>query len=333
MRTPAVFLRTLPVLAVASVLLSACGGPAPAGAGPDPAVAETTASGFPFTVDNCGTKVTVSAPPERVVTIKSTSTELLLALGVGDRIVGTAFADGPVPERWRQDLPVISEQLPAQEPVLALEPDFVYAGWESNFSADGAGERAALGRLGINTYVSPAACREPGYQPDPLTFDGLFADIEEAGRIFGAGDRADRLVAEQRRQLDAVQPDGRGLSALWYSSGSDTPYVGGGTGAPQLVMEAAGLRNIAADVDQAWSPLSWEAVADRDPDVIVLVDSSWSSVKKKIGVLEQHPVISRLDAVKERRYLVVPFAASEAGVRSVETVRSLADQLAKLEGP
>ncbi|WP_336714488.1 putative F420-0 ABC transporter substrate-binding protein [Arthrobacter sp. USHLN218] len=333
MRTPAVFLRTLPVLAAASLLLSGCGGgPAPAGAGPD-GTAEATASGFPFTVDNCGTKVTVSAPPERVVTIKSTSTELLLALGLGDRIVGTAFADGPVPERWRQDLPVIAEQLPAQEPVLALEPDFVYAGWESNFSADGAGERAALGKLGINTYVSPAACREPGYQPDPLTFDGLFADIEEAGRIFGAGAQADRLVAEQRKQLEAVEPDGKGLSALWYSSGSDTPYVGGGTGAPQLVMKAAGLRNIAADVDQAWSPLSWEAVADRNPDVIVLVDSSWSSVKKKIGVLEQHPVISQLDAVKEARYLVVPFAASEAGVRSVETVQSLADQLAKLEAP
>ncbi|WP_262103864.1 putative F420-0 ABC transporter substrate-binding protein [Arthrobacter sp. Marseille-P9274] len=343
MRTPAVLLRTLPVLAAASLLLSGCGGPAPAGTAPGAAAtgsatgpddgAGAPASAFPFTVDNCGTEVTVSAPPRRVVTIKSTSTELLLALGLGDRIVGTAFADGPVPERWRQDLPVISEQLPAQEPVLVLDPDFVYAGWESNFSADGAGERAALGKLGINTYVSPAACREPGYQPDPLTFDQIFADIREVGAIFDAGARADRLVAEQRRQLEAVEPDGKGLSALWYSSGSDTPYVGGGTGAPQLVMEAAGLRNIAADVDQAWSPLSWEAVADRNPDVIVLVDSSWSSVKKKIGVLEQHPVISQLDAVKEGRYLVVPFAASEAGVRSVETVQSLTDQLAKLDAP
>nr|WP_043847719.1 putative F420-0 ABC transporter substrate-binding protein [Arthrobacter crystallopoietes] len=282
-------------------------------------------------MDNCGTEVTFSAPPQRVVTIKSTSTELLLALGLGERIVGSAFADGPVPERWRQDIPVISEQLPAQEPVLALEPDFVYAGWESNFSADGAGERTALGRLGIDTYVSPAACREPGYQPDPLTFEQIFADIHEMGRIFAAEPQAERLVVAQREQLKAVEPDGRGLSALWYSSGSDTPYVGGGTGAPQLVLEAAGLRNVAADVDQAWSPLSWEVVAERNPEVIVLVDSSWSSLKKKIGVLEAHPVISQLDAVRESRYLVVPFAAAEAGVRSVETVQSLVDQLAELD--
>jgi len=335
MRNPASLRSVLPLLAAASLVLAGCGGPAPAGSVPggSAAAGSAPASGFPFTVDNCGTKVTFTAPPERAVTIKSTSTELLLALGLGDRIVGTAFADGRVPEQWQQDIPVISEQLPAQEPVLALEPDFVFAGWESNFSADGAGEREALGKLGINTYVSPAACQQPGYRPAPLTFENIFASIREIGRIFDADAAAAQLVNEQREQLDAIEPHGKELSALWYSSGSDTPFVGGGSGAPQLVMEAAGLTNVAADVDQAWSPLSWEVVAERNPDVIVLVDSSWGSTEKKIGVLEAHPVISQLDAVKEGRYLVVPFAASEAGVRSVETVQSLVDQLAELDQP
>jgi iron complex transport system substrate-binding protein len=335
MRNPASLRSVLPLLAAASLVLAGCGGPAPAGSVPggSAAAGSAPASGFPFTVDNCGTKVTFTAPPERAVTIKSTSTELLLALGLGDRIVGTAFADGRVPEQWQQDIPVISEQLPAQEPVLALEPDFVFAGWESNFSADGAGEREALGKLGINTYVSPAACQQPGYRPAPLTFENIFASIREIGRIFDADAAAAQLVNEQREQLDAIEPHGKELSALWYSSGSDTPFIGGGSGAPQLVMEAAGLTNVAADVDQAWSPLSWEVVAERNPDVIVLVDSSWGSTEKKIGVLEAHPVISQLDAVKEGRYLVVPFAASEAGVRSVETVQSLVDQLAELDQP
>jgi iron complex transport system substrate-binding protein len=338
MRNSAWLRSVLPFLAAASLVLTGCGGPAPAGSVPvGPAAAgsapagSAAASGFPFTVDNCGTKVTFTAPPERAVTIKSTSTELLLALGLGERMVGTAFADGPVPQQWQQDIPVISEQLPAQEPVLALEPDFVYAGWESNFSADGAGEREALGKLGVNTYVSPAACQQPGYRPDSLTFENIFADIREVGRIFDAGAAAEQLVAEQQAQLEAIEPHPQELSALWYSSGSDTPFVGGGSGAPQLVLEAAGLRNVAADVDQAWSPLSWEVVAERNPDVIVLVDSSWGSTAKKIGVLEAHPVISQLDAVKQGRYLVVPFAASEAGVRSVETVQSLVDQLAELD--
>lgn len=323
---------------MACLLLAGCGSSAGAaganaGAGsPSGTAAASTGqpAGYPFTVDNCGTEVTITRAPERVVTVKSTSTEMLLALDQADRIVGTSFADGPLPARWQTDLPVLSEKLPAQEAVLELEPDFVYAGWESNFSADGAGDRASLAGLGIGTYVSPAACQAPGYQPDPLTFEDIFADITELGRIFDAGQLAGDLVSEQRSRLAAVTPDGQGRTALWYSSGSDTPFVGAGIGAPQLMMETAGLTNIAADVHKTWSPLSWEVVAAANPDVIVLVDSSWGSAAKKIGVLESNPVTAQLDAVKNKRYLVVPFAASEAGIRSVDTVESLVEQLAAL---
>lgn len=136
MRAPA-FFRPLALAAATTILLAGCGSAPPGGQAASPA-APATLPHYPFTVDNCGTKVTFAAAPKRVVTIKSTTTEMLLALGLGNRIVGSAFADGPVPQQWRQDVPVLSAQLPAQEPVLELEPDLVYAGWESNFSADGA---------------------------------------------------------------------------------------------------------------------------------------------------------------------------------------------------
>src|SRR5690606_9967248 len=98
--------------------------------------------------------------PQRVVTIKSTATEMLLALGLGGRIVGVGFQDGPAPEPWTAtaaSLPVLADKLPSQEVVLEAEPDLVYGGWESNFSADGAGERTTLAALGVAGYVSPAA--------------------------------------------------------------------------------------------------------------------------------------------------------------------------------
>ena len=328
------FLRSGAAAACAALLLSGCAesGAGPANDGPR-ASASASTSGFPLELDNCGTVLSLEAPPERVVTVKSTSTELLLALGLGEKIVGTAFADGPVPEAWAgsQVPPVLAEKVPSREAVLAAAPDLVFAGWESNFSPDGAGERAQLAELGVASYVSPAACQEDGYRPGPLTFDNVFTSIEEAGRVFGAPDAAAELVAAQRAELADLTPSGKGYTALWYSSGSDTPYVGAGSGAPALLMENAGLVNIAADIDAGWSPYSWEAVADADPDVIVLVDSAWGSVEKKKAVLESHPVISQLSAVKEGRYLVVPFAASEAGVRNVETVRSLIEQLAALD--
>lgn len=316
--------------AVAAVLaLAGC-----AGQGTAAAPASAPASSSTVTVDNCGTIVELDAPPQRVITIKSTSTEMLLALGLGDRIVGTAFQDGPLPADLQQagaGLPSLSDKVPSEEAVLQQEPDLVYGGWESNFSADGAGERGELQSLGVATYVSPSACKEPGYQPDPLTWDEVFREVGEAGSLFGAQDAASALIAEQRAMVSGVTPDSRGLSALWYSSGSDTPYVGAGIGAPQMMLDTIGLTNIAADVHDTWTPLGWEAVVDADPDVIVLVDATWNTAQSKMDRLASDPATADLTAVKNKRYLVIPFPAGEAGVRNAPATVDLAAQLADLQ--
>ncbi len=317
-------------LACALAACAADGGSSAAGpddaivASPSPTTA--AAAGFPVTVTSCGTTTTLESPPERVVTIKSSATEMVIALGAGDRLVGTAFSDGPLPEGVTEP-PVLAERNPSREAVLDLAPDLVYAGWESNLSDDGAGERAGYEDLGIATFVSPSACQDPQYQPDPLTFEDVFAEIEQVGELLGAQEEAAALVTEQRSALDAVPAAGEGLSALWYSSGSDTPFVGAGIGAPQMIMSAVGLDNIADDVADTWTSLSWEVVADRDPDVLVLVDSAWNTAEHKVEVLESNPVTAALPAVQEGRYLTVPFPATEAGVRNVSAVQDLARQL------
>ncbi len=293
----------------------------------------TSAWTAPLTLDNCGTTVSIPAPPERVVTIKSTALEMLLALGLGDRIVGRAFEDGPVPAEWTgeaEGIPVLSEKLPSHEVVLETEPDLVYGGWESNFTADGAGTRDSLAALGIASYVAPAACKGAGHKPSALTFDDVFSEIAEIGRIFDVGDRADALIAEQRAMLATLPEARERRSALWYSSGTKVPYVGGGAGGPQMTMTALGLDNIFADIDDTWASASWEAVAAADPDVIVLVDSSWNSAEKKKALLAGDPLLSKLTAVQNERYLIIPFPASEPGVRSVPATLDLAGQLAAL---
>ncbi|MGY1550570.1 putative F420-0 ABC transporter substrate-binding protein [Microbacterium sp. A588] len=320
-------------LLIAAAALAGCASTAEATPGD---TAPPSHAGYPLTIDNCGTEVTFEARPERVLAIKSSSIEMMLALGLESRMIGTAFPDGAYAEEWAADgadIPLISEKVPGQEATLSLEPDLVYAGWESNVTADGAGDRETLASLGVNTFVSPSACQEPDYQPAPLTFDDVFAEIEQVGAIFDAPDAAADLVAELQTRLDAVTPDDRGLTVLWFSSGSDTPFVGAGMGAPQMMMDAAGLTNIADDVDETWSSLSWEVVVDANPDVIVLVDSAWGSTEKKIGVLEANPATAQLPAVVHGRYLIVPFPAGEAGVRNVEAVESLLTQLEALDLP
>jgi len=318
-------------LASLALLLAAC-----SAGNADPAPTESSGAadpsdgGYPVTVDNCGTEVSLETAPERIVTVKSSTTELALALGVGDRLIGAAFLDGPFPEELAEagaQVPVLAERAPSAEIVLGAEPDLIFAGWESSFAADGLGERAELAALGVATYVAPAACQADGYRPDPLTFDSVFDDIIEAGELLDAREEAAALVAEQQESLAQVTPSEAGLTAVWYSSGSDTPFVGGGIGAPQMIMDAVGLENIAADLDTAWGSMGWESVVAAEPDVIVLVDSAWNSADNKISVLEANPVTAALPAVQEGRYLIVDFAATEAGIRNVDAAASLAEQL------
>lgn len=346
--------HALLAVALASIAVAGCASPAQPASDSTSSTAESSASSvaetsappttpddaaprtvYPLTIDNCGTKVTFTKAPQHVVAIKSTSIEMMLALGLTDRIAGTAFPDGPYSDAWAPATqpPLISDKVPGQEATLALQPDLVYAGWESNVTAEGAGDRAELAKIGVNTFVSPAACQESDYQPNPLTWDDIFAEIELVGEIFDVQGAAAALVTDEKARLAAVKPDTRGLTALWYSSGTKAgiPYVGAGIGNPELVMQAVGLTNIAAGVPMTWSSLSWEAIIAADPDVIVVVDSSWGPAQMKIDKFESDPAISSLTAVKNHRYLIVPFPAGEAGVRSVEAVETLSAQLAGLD--
>jgi iron complex transport system substrate-binding protein len=329
--SPFVFLS---VAATAALLLSGCAATVtPATSAAPSADASAAGSSYPVTVDNCGTSLTVRAAPERIVSIKSSTTEMLLALGLGDRIVGSAFLDGPLPASLATagaDLNVISDFLPGQEAVLGLNPDFIYGGWESNFSADGVGERDALAALGVGSYVTPAACKGE-YMPNPLTFDTVFGEISEAGTIFGAESAAADLVSTLENDLAALTPSTAADTALWYSSGTTTPYVGAGIGSPQMIMAAAGLSNIFADVSDTWTSVGWESIIEANPSVIVLVDATWNTAADKIAHLESDPATQVLDAVQNQRYIILPFAATEAGIRNVEAVSATLTQLSALK--
>ena len=316
-------------LTVGLALLAGCGTSDPA----DVPSAAAQAPGYPVSLDNCGTDVEVEAVPQRIVTVKQSVTEMVLALGRGDALVGQAFPDGPYADAWAEqaaDVPELAPMMPSSEAVLDLEPDLVYAGWESAFAADAVGGRDRLQQLGVTTYVSPSACKDDAYQPDRLTFEDVFAEIIEAGDVLGAPDAAADLVAGQREELAQVPDAGQGRTALWWSSGADAPYVGGDIGAPAMIMRQVGLENVFADIDDTWGTAGWEQVVDRDPDVIVLVDATWNTAASKIEALRANPATAALPAVLEGRFVTVAFPTTEAGVRNVEAAQTIADQLAQL---
>ncbi|MCX5379729.1 ABC transporter substrate-binding protein [Streptomyces sp. NBC_00091] len=290
-------------------------------------------------VASCGQPLSFARPPERTVALDQTSTETLLELGLQDRMAGTANLKTKMPAPYEAayaKIPVIAPKIATGEQLRAATPDFVVAGSADLFTKDRAGTREELSALKVPTFVSAVDC--PRQNPAGKTpFELLFSDYENLGRIFGAGERAGRLAADQRA---AVARAGENASRVprgadqptvvyLYSVFNGMPYVAGKSGLPSEMSRIVGAKNAFDDVDEDWPEVSWEEVAKRDPDFIVIGDLSergrpGDSAAEKRAAMTQHPVISQLGAVRERRILEVPGIELDPSVRSVHALGLLA---------
>ena len=155
--------------AAAALVLAGCAGAPEA----DRAAEATDDPAFAVDVTSCGHTSTLDAAPERAVTLNQGATEVLLALGLEDRMAGTAYLDDPEPPaRWVEayaSVPVLSKEYPTREELLAAEPDFVYASYVSAFDPKVAGTPEELDGLGIGSYLSPFGCGDDAERPEPST--------------------------------------------------------------------------------------------------------------------------------------------------------------------
>ncbi|WGY02068.1 ABC transporter substrate-binding protein [Nocardioides sp. QY071] len=320
--------RFLAALAALPLLITACAG------APEARERIATAAGFPVEASGCGFTATVAAPPERAVTMNQGATEVMLALDLSDRMVGTAYLDDAVPEKWQETydaVPVLSKEYPDHETLLAAKPDFVYGSYASAFAAESAGTQDELADLGIGSFLSLFGCGENRPSAD-VSFDSVWDEIETVADVFGVPERAAALEREQQGQLDelAATKPGAGLDVFWYDSGDKTAFAGTGDGGPQLILDAVGATNVFADVEGGWADVSWEEVVAADPDVIVVADAGWSSAEEKIALLEKDPVLKSLRAVQAEAYVVLPFSETTPGVRLADGAVSVGTQLAEL---
>lgn len=330
-------IRTAALLAAAAVLLTACGG----GTTTSSAEGGDRADGFPLTLKNCGRTVTVKAPPQRAVSVDQGSTEILLSLGLADRLAGTATWSDPVMkglEKANAGVERISENRPSSEKVLDKEPDFLSASFASTLAKGGVAPREQFEKLGVPTYISPADCigkdnsgGGDGARTAPLTMDSVYTEVRELSQVFGVPERGDVLVKKlQDRVAKASEGiDGSKASLLYWFSDSKAPYLAGCCGAPGVITRELGAKNVFDDTHDEWPQISWETVADRNPDVLVIGDLSRTmqtaeSAEKKIEFLESNPVTKTMDAVKNRRYVLLSGQAMNPTIRTVEGLERVA---------
>ncbi|MEU2614205.1 ABC transporter substrate-binding protein [Micromonospora sp. NPDC007271] len=320
MRSP-VSWRVAAPLSVLLALISGC-----AATGDNKPATTAPAAAGPVALTNCGTPVTITKPPARAVTLNQSATEIMLALGLQDRMASTAYLDDQVLPEYTAayaKVPVLAKEYPSKEKLLDTAPDFVYASFASAFSDEGVGDRAEWQKLGVATYISAAGCPKDT-RPAKLTMDDVFAEIRDIAGIFGVGERAETLIADQQERIAKVSAGAKGTRVLWWDAGTDAPSAGACCGSPAMIMSAAGVTNIFADLNGSWADTSWETVVERNPNVIVLIDASWDPAAAKQAFLEKHATLKDLPAVKDKRYVVLDFSSTSAGVRNVLAVEALA---------
>ena len=293
--------------------------------------AGVVAAADPVTVKSCDRILAFDQPPSAAVSHDSNMTEMMLALGLTDRMVGYTGIS-----KWRKDadgmleglseLPELSPGKPTKEVLVAAGADFLFAGWNYGMSVGGEVTPLTLEPFGIPVYELTESCIHIGPR-DKISMDAMFNDLLNLGTIFGVDDRAERLVAGYRAELadlaEEAASDQLPLRVFIYDSGEDTPFTAGKYAMPTALIEAAGGRNVMDDLEKSWATVGWEAVIDRDPEVIVIVNYGDVTADDKRRFLLANPALAQIDAVRNGRFVVLDYAEATPGPRNIDAIRKL----------
>lgn len=257
-------------LALASLILAACGGAAatPTAAPPTEPVpteapsVEPTATEEPTpaisVTDGRGEQFTLDQPAQRIVSLAPSNTEILFALGAGDQVVGRdEFSDYPEEALAVESIGSTFEDLNT-ESIVALEPDLILAAGITPPE-----HIATLEELGLPVFVIN----------NPQDFDGLFENLETVGELTGQTEQTQAIVEDFQARVDAVLAAVEGaepVSLFYEIDGSDpsAPWTVGSGTFHQYVFELAKGDNIASDID-GYAQLSLEEIVVRDPQKIL----------------------------------------------------------------
>lgn len=302
---------------------------------------------YPLTLENCRESVTFAGPPKRVVAIGQTQTEILYALGLGDRVVGTAVWFSPVAKPYEAvnaKVKRLADNDPSFEAVLAQEPDLVTAMFEWHVGPNGiVGKRDQFAKVKVPTYVSPTDCvgkdnsgAGDGVRTQMFTMELVYRNIREFGQIFDVSDRAEALVAQLKAREDKAVAAVANVKArdvpvvVWFSSKDikGDGFMAGKNGVPAYILSKLGARNIIT-TNEEWPLVGWESIAAANPAVIVTVKMDRrrfpaDDIEKKLDFLKTDPVASKLDAVRNNRIVILDVGATRAGLDTVDGIETLA---------
>ncbi len=297
---------TLALALFTSLALTGCSAEKPEAteAEPEP-VAEAT---FPVTItDDAGREVTVEAAPERIVSLAPGNTEILFAIGAGDRVVGVTSLDD-YPAEVADIAKVGDFAGPNVEAVAAADPDLILA--TTGVQADMITKLEELGATVIAV--------------DPTTLAGLYEDIDEIGLATGEIEGAASVLEDMEAAVFEVEAAVGGLEPVTtFVEIAQNPLftVGSGTLIDEMITIAGG-KNVVTE--PSYVPYSVEQLVKSDPAVYLATKGSMSDPAE----LAKRPGYKDLSAVKASRVFVLDDnLVSRPGPRAVEGLRQIAEAL------
>lgn len=267
------------------------------------------AEAFPVEVTTANGPVTIEARPGNVVSLSSTATEMLFAIGAGDQVVAVDEFSTYPPEAPVTDL---SGFTPNLEAIVGYEPDLVVISFDPGDLVSG------LETVGVPTLLLPSAS----------SLDDSYTQLEVLGVATGHVDEAAEVVSRMQGDIDeivAASTVPAGLSfyhevdATLYSATSDS-FLG-------QVYGLLGLTNIADEADDGsgFPQLSSEYIVSKDPDIIYLGDVDFGVTPES---LRERPGWAEMTAVQNGA--IVPldsYLASNWGPQVVELLRTIAESV------
>jgi len=261
--------------------------------------------------DALGRRLEIVHPPARIISLAPNLTEIVFALGAGDRLTAvTSYCDYPPAAREKEKVGDTIQ--PNIERIIALKPDLVLVSTSSQLEQ----LTNRLDQLSIPVYVT-----------DPRTVHEVIVSIRRIGEVTGTNEQAEKLVGAMERRIATVQERVRNTKKVrvLYALQTGPLITPGGHTFINDLLTLAGADSISASEAADYPQFSLESVVARAPEAIIVQDSHGAGGPNDA---ELRRIFAATPAIRNDRIVRVdPDLVTRPGPRIVEGLEMLANRL------
>lgn len=325
---------------ITTLLLTGCGQTPPTAPPSNAALSQSSQTNYPITISNYNSDekpvaYTYKKSPERVVITHPGATELLLELGLEDRIVSTIAPYGApldrIAEKYSKLTIMKAKYIPSQEELLEMQPDMII-GWAHNFRSSELGDVASWQERGVGTFVMPSTLTKN----EPTVENVVYTFIADIGTIFGVQEQTTSYIQNLKNRAAKVEAATQGIPQKKtvivlqdHFNGTfsiyDTHYL------ISNMIDIAGGKNLCQ------SPVSFvgaEKVLAFDPDFIIFVstnkNNSTTDITDEEAIKDLRGItqLQSMRAIQNGSIINLPFfTVNNGGIRTIDAIEKISHTL------